>query len=1354
MVTHSILFTLRKGFTYFLIYYYFFFSSVVCAGTHSRVWVQEPLGIEDQRGPSSHTKLIPLEEEKVSGTILPTFSTSKGLFTRLKDMMGDTLSTLTKTVKETVYGKIDNFSEWAYEGLKDLAPLLLAKSPQEAAFDKGFWQANFIATIEELQAISSPTPEDISYLEDIQSQVSHKLLSPYQYEMGLQELETAWPHQDLESIRTHFQTTLKNYPALLEEVWQSDLLTTLRAIHQSSTTPSELKGLLTYYRSLINPLDYKKTLVSLRSLVRSKKAVFFPHQHKEMISYLNEAIAKSNKQDRYALKVKRGLFNNQASELPFFKEEVHSQGIWADVEEESSLHESSPTHSTKPLSSQLMHKLFLTLRKGTNFVLQHPFQAATIILAGQVAAAAAMKAFSAPQSQPQGTKDSDETADNIKDLLALATENNEDLPVHDYGKRAIGDEFQINQNTTSSQPVFYPPAVVSLTNGNAFVIWEGDQSGTYDIYGRLFSPSGIALSNEFVINQNTAGSQRVPFAASVNGNAFVTWVGDQTGNYDIYGRIFFPNGTALNNEFVISQVTTGTQYWPPITNINGNAFVVWQGVQPGYGYGYEIYGRIFFPNGTALSGSIYINQITIGEQTQPSVAMLANGDAFVAWDGDQQAGNYDNYGRIFSANGIALSNEFQINQNTTGWQYSPSIASLTNGNAFVTWVGNQTGDWDTYGRLFSPNGTAISNDFTINQITTLDQYYPTIASLTNGNTFVTWEGTQTGTYDIYGRIFSPNGTALSNEFSINQITALAQINPFITAFNNSTAFVVWYGDQTGSYDIYGRIFTPTMIANLINPPVTTQALTTNAFTTYTPTTSNPTTLLPTSAPGTTGGSTTGNAGATTNQGTTASFTNGFTTASFSSPGQASSMSKGGGISVSVIAGVAGGVGGVICLTAGGFAAWKYFRHKQAYQGKSAFLELETHDTDPFDAVEGQGIYTGITLIRGQLNHGQYSLFRQVNEKLAKLIEDQTGIHVPPNAELPNLGKGSFGSLIIARNMDTKRVVADKIVTGEKEIETSLSEGRLQAKLSGTPHVMPLLDYIYYKPTNLNDPEDIPVLHQFMPLAGFGNGSFFQQKLAIFENQDLKERLLTHVAKDLLEGMANMHKAGIYHLDMKPSNLVIDWKGYVYVIDFGCAKELGKNDQIPPALGDKNYFSPDRLASVRYRWKQEGEQVQGEVAETFSAEAADAWAVGGTLLEIVLNKYPFESTVPFETKVTQWNNASFEKLLKGIPVLEKAPQESLLNVVKGLLAVNPKDRLTPQAALKKPVFKKKVFKEISEEEGLTLFKQLKDMLGERVMVESSYVGSTFYSSTQSKEKDENYHYDPHHKKPTSATYFTQ
>jgi len=277
--------------------------------------------------------------------------------------------------------------------------------------------------------------------------------------------------------------------------------------------------------------------------------------------------------------------------------------------------------------------------------------------------------------------------------------------------------------------------------------------------------------------------------------------------------------------------------------------VAWEGDQTG---DYDVYGRIFSADGAGISNEFRINQITTFGQLEPAVTGLPNGNAFVAWSGSQ-TGNYDVYGRVFAANGTALNNEFLINQNTTSAQIIPSVASLTNGNAFVTWWGDQTGDYDIYGRVFSANGAALSNEFGINQITTgIQQTSPvasSVAGLTNGSAFVVWYGDQTGDYDIYGRLFSANGAPLGNEFSINQNATSAQRNPSVAGLTNGDAFVAWEDDQTGDYNIYGRILSlngtattgssSTTIASTTNNPTTSQTVTTgSSSTTVIPTTTS------------------------------------------------------------------------------------------------------------------------------------------------------------------------------------------------------------------------------------------------------------------------------------------------------------------------------------------------------------------------------------------------------------------------------------------------------------------------------------------------------------------------------------
>ncbi|MGL4371519.1 MAG: hypothetical protein ACRCTK_02560 [Alphaproteobacteria bacterium] len=131
-----------------------------------------------------------------------------------------------------------------------------------------------------------------------------------------------------------------------------------------------------------------------------------------------------------------------------------------------------------------------------------------------------------------------------------------------------------------------------------------------------------------------------------------------------------------------------------------------------------------------------------------------------------------------------VTNDFRINQNTTGVQEAPSAATLSNGNVLIAWVGEQTGIRNIYGRVVAPDGTVLATDITISQSTTRDQLRPSVAALSNGNVFVVWWSNQAGTYDIYGRVVAPDGSVISNEFLANQNTAGSQYYPSVAALNN------------------------------------------------------------------------------------------------------------------------------------------------------------------------------------------------------------------------------------------------------------------------------------------------------------------------------------------------------------------------------------------------------------------------------------------------------------------------------------------------------------------------------------------------------------------------------------------
>ena len=142
----------------------------------------------------------------------------------------------------------------------------------------------------------------------------------------------------------------------------------------------------------------------------------------------------------------------------------------------------------------------------------------------------------------------------------------------------------------------------------------------------------------------------------------------------------------------------------------------------------------------------------------------------------------------------------------------------------------------------------------------------------------------------------------------------------------------------------------------------------------------------------------------------------------------------------------------------------------------------------------------------------------------------------------------------------------------------------------------------------------------------------------------------------------MHEQHVYHLDLKPDNFVIDLKGSVYLIDFGCARE-SSSGVIIGGVGDTRYYSLERLAHIRTCLEEKDQVLKPE--ESFDGGKADRWALGITLLEIALGKNPF-AQCDLHTRLTAWDRNYFQHELSQIAELQNPPRGSYWEVVKALL----------------------------------------------------------------------------------------
>jgi WD40 repeat protein/serine/threonine protein kinase len=125
-----------------------------------------------------------------------------------------------------------------------------------------------------------------------------------------------------------------------------------------------------------------------------------------------------------------------------------------------------------------------------------------------------------------------------------------------------------------------------------------------------------------------------------------------------------------------------------------------------------------------------------------------------------------------------------------------------------------------------------------------------------------------------------------------------------------------------------------------------------------------------------------------------------------------------------------------------------------------------------------------------------------------------------------------------------------------------------------------------------------------PAGGRSNGS------GAFRDQPEAEyfRGVARIGVQVADALAYAHQQGIVHRDVKPSNLLLDTRGTVWVTDFGLAKAEGSADLTGPGdvVGTLRYMAPERFRG--------------------RADAVgDVYSLGLTLYELLTLRPAFDAT---------------------------------------------------------------------------------------------------------------------------------
>ena len=332
---------------------------------------------------------------------------------------------------------------------------------------------------------------------------------------------------------------------------------------------------------------------------------------------------------------------------------------------------------------------------------------------------------------------------------------------------------------------------------------------------------------EFRANTVTANIQRRPDVhIQANGDFVVAWTGVNPldpNAYGAFGQRYDVTGAPIGGEFRINSYTPSFQFRPVVASDAKNNFVVvWSSyLQDGDQYG--VYAQRYAANGTPSGAEFRVNTFTGGGQgasyyfleQNHAVSMAPNGNFVVVWgsyDANQDGDGPSVHGQRFSAAGVALGTEFQINTYTGGYQFGPTVAMNADNSFVVVWSTVDGSGYGIAGRRYDTAGAPIGAEFTVPDSTAATlQQAPVVRAAVDRSFVVTWA--ESG--NMVGKKFSAAGTPVGAQFQVN--TSAAGADPFYGyafGMDRRGNFIVNWNNHPGAAppDIGGRRFLATPAA--------------------------------------------------------------------------------------------------------------------------------------------------------------------------------------------------------------------------------------------------------------------------------------------------------------------------------------------------------------------------------------------------------------------------------------------------------------------------------------------------------------------------------------------------------------
>ena len=289
-----------------------------------------------------------------------------------------------------------------------------------------------------------------------------------------------------------------------------------------------------------------------------------------------------------------------------------------------------------------------------------------------------------------------------------------------------------------------------------------------------------------------------------------------------------------------------------------------------------------------------------------------------------------------------------------------------------------------------------------------------------------------------------------------------------------------------------------------------------------------------------------------------------------------------------------------------------------------------------------------------INNKDSYYYNEISKKLSEKIKQYGKEHnylEYPKTDLSfykigrSIGHGAFGKVNIALHVLSGHIVSIKSFNKKKNLfslNRIKNEVKIMNKLRKSDNIVKLFELFETKN------------YYCLVMENVVGGSLLS---AINKMNKIPENISKNIFKQLITTLQFIHSHNIVHRDIKPDNILLDLDNTIKLCDFGVSKIIPKGQLVNDSCGTPAFIAPEILLDTPY-----------------NPYVSDIWSSGVVLYAMVTGFFPFRGVN--ETQL-------HENILSGLYPNPLDISEDLKDLLKRILNVNPKERITLEQILEHP-----------------------------------------------------------------------